>query len=240
MPTFSATVLNPRDFSASGVFLHVTWFPVSVFNMRIRIQLFTLIRIRIQLFTYMRIRILLLKIQWYESATIGLQTLQGSILSLQASFVSVHCSIWAYKPPRWASTALFWASKGVRNLRYIRELKDKTIAIRKQSAWKLHCKTRRAYLLNLFSISGKEIFQSVPRSKQYLGPVLRISSRKYDPGCSSQIPLDFLPIPDPSVADPGCLSRILIFTHPGSRISDPDPKTATKERGEKKFYHFFL
>jgi hypothetical protein len=35
------------------------------------------------------------------------------------------------------------------------------------------------------------------------------------------------------VADPGCLSRILIFTHPGSRISDP--KTATKERGEKKF-----
>jgi hypothetical protein len=37
-----------------------------------------------------------------------------------------------------------------------------------------------------------------------------------------------------SVADPGCLSRILIFTHPGSRISDiPDPNTATKERGEK-------
>jgi hypothetical protein len=28
-------------------------------------------------------------------------------------------------------------------------------------------------------------------------------------------------------------SRILIFTHPGSQI--PDPKTATKERGEKKF-----
>jgi hypothetical protein len=50
-----------------------------------------------------------------------------------------------------------------------------------------------------------------------------------------------------SVADPGCLSRILIFTHPGPRISYPgsrisdlgswilDPKTATKERGEKKF-----
>jgi hypothetical protein len=35
-----------------------------------------------------------------------------------------------------------------------------------------------------------------------------------------------------SVADPGCLSRILIFTHPGSRI--PDPKAATKERGEKE------
>jgi hypothetical protein len=27
-------------------------------------------------------------------------------------------------------------------------------------------------------------------------------------------------------------SRILIFVHPGSQI--PDPKTATKERGEKK------
>jgi hypothetical protein len=46
------------------------------------------------------------------------------------------------------------------------------------------------------------------------------------------------------IPDPG--SRILIFTHPGSRIPDPgsripdlgsripDPKTATKERGEKK------
>jgi hypothetical protein len=36
-------------------------------------------------------------------------------------------------------------------------------------------------------------------------------------------------------------SRILIFIHPGSRI--PDPKTATKERGEKKFdviIHFYL
>jgi hypothetical protein len=29
-------------------------------------------------------------------------------------------------------------------------------------------------------------------------------------------------------------SRILIFTHPGSRI--PDPKTGTKERGEKKIF----
>jgi hypothetical protein len=34
-----------------------------------------------------------------------------------------------------------------------------------------------------------------------------------------------------SVADRGCLSRILIFVHPGSRI--PDPKTGTKEKGEK-------
>ncbi len=39
-----------------------------------------------------------------------------------------------------------------------------------------------------------------------------------------------------SVAGPGCLSRILIFTHPGSRIPDPDPKTARKEKGEKNFF----
>jgi hypothetical protein len=39
-----------------------------------------------------------------------------------------------------------------------------------------------------------------------------------------------------SVADPECLSRILIFTHPKSRI--PDPKLATKERGEKTYLFF--
>jgi hypothetical protein len=33
-------------------------------------------------------------------------------------------------------------------------------------------------------------------------------------------------------------SRILIFTHPGSRI--PDPKTAIKERGEKICCHTIL
>jgi hypothetical protein len=37
-----------------------------------------------------------------------------------------------------------------------------------------------------------------------------------------------------SVADPGCLSRFLIFFHPGSRSSDPGSKTETKKRGEKK------
>jgi hypothetical protein len=40
-------------------------------------------------------------------------------------------------------------------------------------------------------------------------------------------------------------SRILIFTHPGSRIPDlgshiPDPKTATKERGEKNLISYFF
>ena len=33
--------------------------------------------------------------------------------------------------------------------------------------------------------------------------------------------------------DSGCLSRILIFVHPGSR--NPDRKIATKERGDNKF-----
>jgi hypothetical protein len=33
-------------------------------------------------------------------------------------------------------------------------------------------------------------------------------------------------------------SRILIFTHPGTRI--PDPKTGTKERGEKKLFLYLL
>jgi hypothetical protein len=52
--------------------------------------------------------------------------------------------------------------------------------------------------------------------------------------------LSFLLILYTSVADPGCLSRIpdpdfypSRIPDPGSRI--PDPKTATKERGEKKF-----
>jgi hypothetical protein len=47
------------------------------------------------------------------------------------------------------------------------------------------------------------------------------------------------------IPDPG--SRILICTHPGSRIPDlgsriPDPKTGRKETGEKKIFvkHFFV
>jgi hypothetical protein len=35
-------------------------------------------------------------------------------------------------------------------------------------------------------------------------------------------------------------SRILIFTHPGYRISDPDPKIATKERGEKNLLSYLF
>ncbi len=44
-----------------------------------------------------------------------------------------------------------------------------------------------------------------------------------------------------SVADPGCLSRIQIFTHPGSRISDPGSKNSNKREGWKKIWcHTFL
>jgi hypothetical protein len=35
----------------------------------------------------------------------------------------------------------------------------------------------------------------------------------------------------PSVADPGCLSRILFLTHPRSRISDPGSKNNNKRQG---------
>jgi hypothetical protein len=50
----------------------------------------------------------------------------------------------------------------------------------------------------------------------------KLSSSVADPGCLSRIPEpDFLPIPDP-----------------GSRI--PDPKTATKERGEKKLLSYLF
>jgi hypothetical protein len=38
--------------------------------------------------------------------------------------------------------------------------------------------------------------------------------------------VNFFTISEDSVADPGCLSRILI-------LPIPDPKTATKDRGEK-------
>ncbi len=37
-----------------------------------------------------------------------------------------------------------------------------------------------------------------------------------------------------SVADPGCLSRILIFTHPGSRIWDPGSKSSNTREAWKK------
>ncbi len=48
-----------------------------------------------------------------------------------------------------------------------------------------------------------------------------------------------------SVADPGCLSRIPDPVFYPSRIPDlgsriPDPKTATKERGEKNLIYLFM
>jgi hypothetical protein len=41
----------------------------------------------------------------------------------------------------------------------------------------------------------------------------------------------FISVPERSVADPGSLSRILIFTHPGSRI---------KREERKKISHVFF
>jgi hypothetical protein len=72
---------------------------------------------------------------------------------------------------------------------------------------------------------------------------LFLSSRKYDPGCSSQIPdpdADFLPIPDPEVKkapDPGSgsatLIRILIFLPiPDRRILDPGVRMAPDPRSQ--------
>ncbi len=44
-----------------------------------------------------------------------------------------------------------------------------------------------------------------------------------------------------SVTDPGCLSRILIFTRPGSRIPNPGSKNSNKREGWKKIScHTFL
>jgi hypothetical protein len=58
-------------------------------------------------------------------------------------------------------------------------------------------------------------------------------------------PVVFLSIVISSVADPGCLSRIPDPDFYPSRIPDlasriPDPKTATKERGEKKLLSYFF
>jgi hypothetical protein len=41
-----------------------------------------------------------------------------------------------------------------------------------------------------------------------------------------------LPPPAPSVADLGCLSRILIFTHPGSRIQDLGSRIQKQQQRE--------
>jgi hypothetical protein len=43
-----------------------------------------------------------------------------------------------------------------------------------------------------------------------------------------------------SVADSGCLSRILIFTHPGSRIFDPGSNHSNKRGGRKIFLSFLF
>jgi hypothetical protein len=63
-----------RGYSQSGLRIRITL-------MRIRIQLFTLMLIRIRIHLFNKV---------IKSAATGLQTLQGSILSLQASNTSVY------------------------------------------------------------------------------------------------------------------------------------------------------
>ncbi len=53
-------------------------------------------------------------------------------------------------------------------------------------------------------------------------------------------PTQFLPFLT-SVADPGCLSRILIFIYPGSRILDPGSRIQKQEQKRgKNFLYLFL
>jgi hypothetical protein len=89
-----------------------------------------------------------------------------------------------------------------------------------------HCRRREFEKRHLFMRSLIKTRTSQYRENDYL-PLLSLSPY---PLCVD-LYLCIL-LTTCSVADPGCLSRILIITHPGSRI--PDPKTATKERGEKK------
>jgi len=43
-----------------------------------------------------------------------------------------------------------------------------------------------------------------------------------------------------SVADRGCLSRILILSIPDLGVPDPGSRTATNEKGEKLLFYLFL
>ncbi len=87
---------------------------------------------------------------------------------------------------------------------------------------------KRWNLLAVFYFSGS-----------FLPSWIRIQSR------SGSTTLDKSMHSKTSVADPGCLSRIPDPDFYPSRIPDPgsriaDPKTATKERGEKKFLSYLF
>ncbi len=61
-----------------------------------------------------------------------------------------------------------------------------------------------------------------------------MGQRVVDPPQSKDTEIDIMLL-WASDADPGCLSRILIFIHPGSRIQ----KTAKKEKGENLLSYIF-
>jgi hypothetical protein len=104
---------------------------------------------------------------------------------------------------------------------------------------------------------GSEFFPSRIRVKEfkYFNPKkLFLSSRNYDPGCSSRMDPDILHIPDPerqrnpdpppqhcvvlhfltdsSVADLGCFSRIQVFF--SSKIPDPTSTKIDEEKNLKR------
>jgi hypothetical protein len=72
--------------SSAGLRIRIT-----LMQIRIRIQLFTLLRSRLFTSMWIQMRILLLIKEGCESATTGRLTLHGSISSLQTSIVSAHC-----------------------------------------------------------------------------------------------------------------------------------------------------
>jgi hypothetical protein len=78
-----------------------------------------------------------------------------------------------------------------------------------------------SYLANLNQFL---LFSQIPIGIRGVSLVLRIRIYLFPPDP------DFF-VKSGSVADPECLSRILIFTHPGSRISDPGSKNSNKREG---------
>ncbi len=81
--------------------------------------------------------------------------------------------------------------------------------------------------------------------QQVPGRGQRLLSKCYPaPGGVRTHPSHQVPVP-PSVADPGYLSRILIFTQPRARISDPETQIQKQQqqRGVRKkivVIHFFV
>jgi hypothetical protein len=88
--------------------------------------------------------------------------------------------------------------------------------------------------VSLASLSLTSSGSSDERRLQLSLPLLTIPCTHYPLYFSEKYLTTKKEVKTTNVADPGCLSRILIFVHLGSWIS-PDPKTATKEKGGNKF-----